>query len=76
MANLTLPSELDTLKGERAANQRLRKACYWLHASGDPDEVLEAPIADTPRGELAKAALRRNLKTLKGLGCLTDENLA
>ena len=76
IANLTLPSKLDTLKGDRAANQRLRKACYWLHASGNPDEVLKVAIVVTPRGELAKAALRRNLKIIQGLGRLTEENQA
>lgn len=73
---LTLPAKLDTLKGDRAANQRLGKACYWLHVSGDPEEVIEAAIADTPRGRLVKESLRRNLKILHGLGCLGEENLA
>ena len=44
VANLTLPSKLDTLKGDRAANQRLRKVCYWLYVSGDPEEVLDVAI--------------------------------
>jgi len=73
---LTLPAKLDTLKGDRAANQRLRKACYWLHASGDPEEVIQVAIADTPRGRLARESLRRNLKILDRLGCLTEENMA
>ncbi len=35
LAMLTLPSKLDALKGDRAANQRLREACYWLRRVGD-----------------------------------------
>lgn len=68
LAALSLPAKLDTLKGDREVNQRLRKACYWLHVSSDPEEVLRVDIADAPRGRMAKDNLRRNLKTLRGLG--------
>ncbi len=27
------PAKLDTLQSDRAANPRLRKACYWLHVA-------------------------------------------
>ena len=76
MATLTLPAKLDTLKDPRAANSRLRKACYWLRWSGDAGNVIEAAIASTPRGELAKASLRRNMMILQKLGCFDEEDMA
>ena len=33
LASLIDPAKLDTLKSDRAANPRLRKACYWLHVA-------------------------------------------
>ena len=75
ISNLTLPAKLDTLKGDRATNPRLRKACYWLMQSDNPEEVIESAIANTPRGNLTKDSLRRNLKILAALGCFTEENM-
>ncbi|MDA7644200.1 hypothetical protein N8564_03250 [Verrucomicrobiales bacterium] len=75
------PAKLDTLKSDRAANPRLRKACYWLHVAR-VDEITPASVIDatghvrTPRGQLAKGALVRNLTILERLGCLTEDNLA
>ena len=63
------------------ANPRLRKACYWLHVAqvdGDtPASVVDATgHVRTPRGQLAKDSLLRNLTILERLGCLTPDNLA
>ena len=63
------------------ANPRLRKACYWLHVAqvdGDtPASVVDATgHVRTPRGQLAKESLLRNLTILERLGCLTEDNLA
>ena len=63
------------------ANPRLRKACYWLHVAqvdGDtPASVVDATgHVRTPRGQLAKESLLRNLTILERLGCLTPDNLA
>ena len=75
------PAKLDTLKSDRAANPRLRKACYWLHVA-QVDGITPASIIDatahvrTPRGQLAKESLLRNLTILERLGCLTGDNLA
>ena len=75
------PAKLDTLKSDRAANPRLRKACYWLHVA-QVEGITPAAIIDatehvrTPRGQLAKESLLRNLTILERLGCLTPDNLA
>ena len=75
------PAKLDTLKSDRAANPRLRKACYWLHVARvdgiTPSSIIDATgHARTPRGQLAKEALLRNLTILERLGCLTPDNMA
>jgi hypothetical protein len=81
LASLIDPAKLDTLKIDRAANPRLRKACYWLHVA-KVDGITAASIIDatghvsTPRGQLAKESLLRNLTILERLGCLTEDNLA
>ena len=74
------PAKLDSLKGDRAANQRLSNACYWLHVARvgiPPASIIDATgHARTPREQLAKEALLRNLTILERLGCLTPDNLA
>ena len=73
------PAKLDTLKGERAANPRLRKICYWLETarrSGeDPGAVIAEAhqangIEETTRERIQREALLRNLTILERLGCL------
>ncbi|MDB4632756.1 hypothetical protein OAG85_03625 [Verrucomicrobiales bacterium] len=81
LASLIDPAKLDTLKSDRAANPRLRKACYWLHVAQvdgiTPGSVIDATgHVRTPRGQLAKESLLRNLTILERLGCLTEDNLA
>jgi hypothetical protein len=34
VSSLIDPAKLDTLKGDRAANSRLRKVAYWLEFAG------------------------------------------
>jgi len=79
LAPLVDPAKLDTLKGERAANPRLRKICYWLETarrSGlDPSNVIgEAHrmngVQETTRERIQREALLRNLVILERLGCL------
>ncbi|MDA7614439.1 hypothetical protein N8586_04830, partial [Verrucomicrobiales bacterium] len=74
-------AKLDTLKSDHAANPRLRKACYWLHVAQvdgmPPASVVDATgHATSPRGQLAKESLLRNLTILERLGCFTPDNLA
>jgi hypothetical protein len=70
LRSLTDPEMLAFLDS-RSVFQSKRKACYWLTKGAD----IEAAIADTPRGRLAKASIRRNVAILRSLGCLTPENL-
>jgi hypothetical protein len=78
-------ARLDTLKGERAANPRLRKICYWLESarrSGhDPGVIIiEAHkangIEETTREWVQREALLRNLTILERLGCLDAEGMS
>jgi len=81
LSGLIDPAKLNTLKSDRAANPRLRKACYWLYVAKvggiTPASTIDATgRVRTPRGQLAKEALLRNLAILERLGCLTEDNLA
>jgi hypothetical protein len=85
VGNLIDPGKLDTLKGDRAANTRLRKVAYWLETarrSGrEPGGVIDAAqtrtgYACTPRAREDRKALLRNLTILERLGCLTDDGMA
>lgn len=85
VAPLLDPAKLDTLKGERPANPRLRKICYWLataKAGGEsPAEVIrQAQVATgyagTARAEADRESLLRNLTILERLGCLDADNMA
>ena len=78
------PAKLDTLKGKRAANRRLRLICYHLETSrragGDPDTIIAQAqnalgYAETPRAKAVKASLLRNLDILQKLGCLDDAGM-
>jgi hypothetical protein len=82
IANLSDPAKLATL-GERAANPRLNKIVYWLHAAekrGMPGEVtiwLAQSLNWTrePRASLVKESLLRNLRIARELGLFTGDNL-
>lgn len=85
VAPLIDPAKLDTLKGDRAANPRLRKICYWLEeaqrAGDDPDAVIEGAqvrtgYAGTARAREDAKALLRNLRILERLGCLDTDGMA
>lgn len=80
LRSLIDPAKLDTLKGDRATNTRLRKACYWLHVATmrgtDPGNFIDSlGLPPTARFELARDSLLRNLTILDRLGCLTQENI-
>ena len=78
------PKKLATLKGDRAANRRLRIVVYWLEtakrASLEPAEVLEFAQRKTgyfgsPRASEDTAALLRNRTILERLGCLDGDGM-
>ena len=84
IAPLIDPVKLDALRGDRAANSRLRKIAYWLEADrragADPREVIKAAQKSlgyhgTPRAEAVVESLLRNLTILERLGCLNDEGM-
>lgn len=84
VAALTDPAKLATLKSERAANSRLLKSLYWLHAAQadghSPADIIAAAqvknnTAAQPRAPLVRDALLRNLDNAQKLGCLTPANL-
>jgi hypothetical protein len=79
LAPLIDPAKLDTLKGDRAANPRLRKIVHWLEVARregiDPGSVIDQAqarvgYAGTARAREDKKALLRNLIILERLGCL------
>lgn len=85
LAPLVTPQKVDALARSRAANPRLRKIAYWLEvARRDGQEAgavisqaqQKAGYAGTPRADVEKAALLRNLTILERLGCLTDDGMA
>jgi len=78
------PVKLDTLKGDRAANGRLRKVCYWLKdaekSGSEPGATLEdaqqrAGYGGTPRAAADRQSILRNLAILERLGCLTEDGM-
>ncbi len=80
IGSLIDPAKLATLKGDRPANERLRRIMYHLKASGAPATTIDAAqarlgIAGTPLGLEDRAALLRNLEILEGLGCFTEEGM-
>lgn len=83
IASLADPAKLATL-GERQANPRVQKITYWLataRAGGErPDAVIDSALArfgwkGTPRGDITKAAMLRNLDIAEKLGCLDQNGL-
>lgn len=79
------PERLDRLRSDRAANPRLRKACYWLEAarragSESLDTIKAVQIKNgshgTERAKLVEKSLIRNLKILRSLGCLDGAGMA
>ncbi len=83
LANLTDRAKLATLKGDRAANRRVRLALYWMHAAvqdGLPlDQLLEralASYAEVPAHRaLVAAQLKWNYRRARRFGCLSEPNL-
>lgn len=77
------PAKIATLRGNRAANDRLLKAIYWMDYAAKSGEMPEQVAADSSHAvyvnrqhaELVKRSLVRNLKIASELGCLTEENL-
>ena len=85
IANLTDPTKLATLKGERAANPRLQKCVNWLayaeEQGQNPEAVLDESAklnktAGTPYAGFVRWGLLENLKIAKELGLLTPEGMA
>jgi hypothetical protein len=84
VSSLIDPAKLDTLKGDRAANSRLRKICCWLITAriqgDDPGELIDSAQAQagyggTKRAAEDKKALLRNLTILERLGCIGGDNM-
>lgn len=85
IADLTDPTKLATVRGERAANSRLQKSVYWLamaEAAGEkPEAVLDEAAklngpAGTPYAGFVQWGLLENLKIAKELGLLISEGMA
>jgi hypothetical protein len=84
LASLIDPAKLDTLRGDRAANSRLRKISYWIAfdraQGGDPAQLIGnaqalANYGGTARACEDKEALLRNLTILERLGCLNPASM-
>lgn len=84
VAPLIDPAKLDTLKGERPANRRVRQIAYWLETARrdghDPQRILRDAqashgMAGTPRAEAVVDASLYNLETLRTLGCFDDAGM-
>lgn len=84
IANLADPAKLATL-AERGANPRVQKITYWLvttRTNGEKPEVVIDTASSrfgwrgTPKGELTKAAMIRNVTIAERLGCLDAEGMA
>lgn len=76
--------KLDTLKGDRAANGRVRKIAYWLEASrrdGEaPEDVLESAYKlngqhGTVRAIESTQTTLANLVDLEAWGCFNPEGM-
>ena len=83
IASQSDPAKLATL-GSRQSNPRLKRIMYYLatarEAGADPALVIFSAQSangsvNTPRAELVRTSLLRNLKICDGLGLLTPENL-
>ena len=85
IAAQTDPAKLATLKGERAANPRLKKCVYWLAYAEEQGEKPEAVLDEsakrnktegTPYAGFVRWGLLENLKIARELGLLTPEGMA
>ena len=85
IASLADPKKLATLKGDRAANNRLNKAIFYLAtAESDgqkPEDVLAESAringtAGTPYAGFVQWGLIQNLKLAKDYGLLNPEGMA
>lgn len=79
------PQMLDVLKGDRAANSRLRRMMFWLETArndgNDPEAVIrkaqrDAGYAGSPRADADRESLLRNRTILERLGCLDAAGMA
>ncbi|MEM9235201.1 MAG: hypothetical protein AAGB14_00380 [Verrucomicrobiota bacterium] len=85
VTHLIDPAKLDTLKGKRAANRRLRLICYHLQmadrAGFPPEHVMFAAhkslgVEGKYRSEAVRHSIHRNLLILDRLGCLDEAGMA
>lgn len=85
LSSLIDPKKLDSLEGDRAANGRLRKICYWLEVVKRNGMDLNVAVkgaqeragyAGTARADADLESLMRNLTILERLGCLNEEGMA
>jgi SpoVK/Ycf46/Vps4 family AAA+-type ATPase len=84
LADLIDPAKLATLRGDRAANSRLRKTAYWIELAGRSGQDIErvfreaqrlAAYENTPRAEEDRTSLLRNRTILERLGCLDEAGM-
>lgn len=83
LRSLCDPAKLPTLKGERPANDRVRKITYWLEIARrdgeDPKTLVERIMASfgwtDERGQLTAATIMRNRVFAERLGCLSDAGM-
>lgn len=84
IANLTAPSKLSTLRGERAANPRLFKCVFWLQIAKeqgqDPKHVLAEAAklngtAETPYAGFIEWGLLENLRIAESYGVLDSAGM-
>ncbi|WP_411826011.1 hypothetical protein [Luteolibacter sp. AS25] len=84
IGSLIDPVKLDSLRGDRAANGRMRKIAYWLETDRreglDPAEVIATAqkslaYKNPERAAVVKASLLRNLTILQRLGCLEEDGM-
>lgn len=84
LASLIDPAKLGTLRGDRAANSRLRKFSYWIAfdraQEGDSAQLIGnaqalANYGGTARALEDKEGLLRNLTIIERLGCLNPANM-
>lgn len=83
LRSLCDPAKLATLKGERPANDRVRKIIYWLEIARregeDPQMLVDRVMASLgwtdERGQLTAATIMRNRIIAERLGCLSDAGM-
>lgn len=84
LVSLCAPAKIATLKGDRAANPRIRKIVYWLEIARQQGRAPKAEMSevmaavgwgDTPKGDLTAAAMVRNRQIAQQFDCLDDEGM-